>query len=49
MMVGPDEKMYRFEEESPVPEALAMPAEPPVRPAGPPEGSQAGVDAPEDH
>jgi cell division protein FtsB len=57
MMVGPDEKIFRFEEEAPAPEALAMPEEPSVGGspaaglpiAGSPEGSHAGVDAPESH
>lgn len=52
MMVGPDEKIFRFEEEAPAPEALAMPEDPPAAgspAAGLPEGSQPGVDAPEDH
>jgi cell division protein FtsB len=46
MMVGPDEKIFRFEEEAPAPEALAMPSESPLEEA--PEASQAGLDAPED-
>ena len=46
MMVGPDEKIFRFEEEAPAPEALAMPEDPPI--TATPEASDAGLDAPED-